>query len=95
MSLEKTLAILRKLTPFLKERYGVESLGVFGSVARDEASRNSDVDIVIKMPPDLYAMVHIKEYLEDALNAPVDLVRYRITMNALLKKRIERDAMYV
>ena len=95
MSLEQTLTVLRKLNPFLKERFGVESLGVFGSVARNEAGMNSDVDIVVEMPPDLYAMVHIKEYLEEALNAPVDLVRYRTSMNALLKKRIEREVVYV
>ncbi|MCD4847398.1 MAG: nucleotidyltransferase family protein [Candidatus Aegiribacteria sp.] len=95
MSLEQTLTVLRKLNPFLKERFGIESLGVFGSVARNEAGKNSDVDIVVEMPPDLYAMVHIKEYLEEALNAPVDLVRYRTSMNALLKKRIEREVVYV
>ena len=95
MSLEKTLAVLRKLNPFLKERFGIESLGVFGSVARNEAGMNSDVDIVVEMPPDLYAMVHVKEYLEEALHAPVDLVRYRNQMNALLKERIEREVVYV
>ncbi|MCD4846827.1 MAG: nucleotidyltransferase domain-containing protein, partial [Candidatus Aegiribacteria sp.] len=35
---------LRKLNPFLKELFGIESLGVFGSVARNEAGKNSDVN---------------------------------------------------
>ena len=95
MNLETTLAVLRKLKPLLKERFGIIRLGVFGSVARNEASKNSDVDIVVEMPPDLYAMVHAKEQLEEALQARVDLVRYRNRMNSLLKERIEREAVYV
>jgi uncharacterized protein len=95
MRLEKVLAVLRRMHPFLKEQFGIEKLGVFGSVARNEASKTSDVDIVVEMPPDLYAMVHLKEQLEEALHAPVDLVRYRTRMNALLKERIEREAVYV
>jgi len=95
MSLENTLAVLRKLKPLLEERYGIKRLGVFGSVARNEAEKDSDVDIVVEMPPDLYAMVHVKEQLEGALHAPVDLVRYRNRMNSLLKERIEREAVYV
>lgn len=95
MSLEKTLDVLRGLKPLLKERFGIERIGVFGSVARNEAGKDSDVDIVVEMPPDLYAMIHAKEQLEDALHAPVDMVRYRSRMNALLKERIEREAVYV
>jgi len=95
MSLENTLAVLRKLKPSLEERFGIIRLGVFGSVARNEADKDSDVDIVVEMPPDLYAMVHAKEQLEKALHAPVDLVRYRSRMNSLLKERIEQEAVYV
>ena len=75
MSLEKTLIVLRKLKPLLKERFGIIKIGVFGSVARNEAEMDSDVDIVVEMPPELYAMDHAKEQLEEALQAPVDLVR--------------------
>ncbi len=95
MSLEQTLAVLRKMQPTLRQMFGIERLGVFGSLARQEAGNDSDIDIVVVMPPDLYAMVHLKEKLEKALNTPVDLVRYRAGMNALLKERIERDAVYV
>jgi predicted nucleotidyltransferase len=95
MGIEQTMAVLRRLKPALSEMFGITKLGVFGSVARNEAREDSDVDIIVEMPPDLYSMVHLKERLETALNAPVDLVRYRSGMNALLKERIERDAVYV
>lgn len=93
---EKALEILRRHKPLFAERYGVTELGVFGSVARDEALPESDVDVVIRMRiPDLFHMVHIKESLEEAFHRRVDIVQYRDKMNPFLKKRIDRDAAYV
>lgn len=78
------------------DKYGIEKLGVFGSYARGQANATSDVDIVIKIKiPDPYIIVHIKEDLQQDLNCPVDIVRIRDKMNPLLKKHIERDAVYV
>jgi uncharacterized protein len=94
MNRDEVLAILRRHKPVLERRYGVRRIGVFGSVARDEATGHSDVDVVVEMPPDLYRMVHIKELLEEALDAPVDLVRKREHMNALLRERIDNEAVY-
>jgi predicted nucleotidyltransferase len=92
----KILSTLKEITPILLEKYGVTRIGVFGSVARDDASRQSDVDIVYEMKrPNLFTVVHLKEELENVLRCPVDLVRYRERMNPLLKKRIEKDCVYV
>ena len=77
-------------------RYGVTRLGIFGSIARDEAAEASDVDVVVEMTkPDLFYIVHIKEELEESLNCPVDIVHYRKRMNDFLKKRINREVVYV
>ncbi|MGB7248726.1 MAG: nucleotidyltransferase family protein [Phormidesmis sp.] len=90
------LAVLRKMKPILQEKYGVTQLGIFGSVARDEATDRSDVDIVFDIEkPHLFTFVHIKDDLEAELNVPVDLIHYRARMNTYLKARIEREAMYV
>ena len=76
--------------------YGLLKLGVFGSVARNEAGEGSDIDIVVETKvPDLLRMVNLKDDLEELLNLRVDLVRYRLRMNALLKKRIDNEAYYV
>ena len=92
----EVLAILRYHKPLFSEQYGVTDLGVFGSVARDEAHPDSDVDIVVHMrEPKLFFMVHIKDVLEEVFQRPVDIVQYRETMNPFLKKRIDRDAVYV
>ena len=56
----------------------------------------SDVDIVLKTEtPDLFNIVHIKEDLEEQLHLPVDIVRLREKMNPFLRKRIDKEAVYV
>ena len=95
MQREAVLTILREHKQELSAQYALTRLGVFGSVAHDEATATSDVDIVVEMPPDLFQMVHLKEDLEQLLAASVDLIRYQKHLNALLKRRIEREAIYV
>ncbi len=93
---DKILSILKEIIPVLSEKYGVTRIGIFGSVARDDASEESDVDIVYEMSsPNLFTVVHLKEELEHIFHCSVDLVRYRERMNPLLKKRIEKEGLYV
>lgn len=93
------LTIIQKLRKFKEryaDKYGIVLLGIFGSVARDEATEESDVDVVIQLKtPDLFAVVHIKEDIEKELQLSVDIVRLRDKMNPFLKKRIEEEAVYV
>lgn len=95
MQREEVLNILRTHKKELAAQYGVTHIGIFGSLARDEATATSDIDIVVEMPPDLFQMVHMKEKLEQLLFAPVDLVRYQKYLNVLLKRRIDNEAIYV
>ncbi|MCO6451995.1 MAG: nucleotidyltransferase domain-containing protein [Caldilineales bacterium] len=95
MNQQEILDILKANKKNLSAKYGVTRLGIFGSVARGEASVNSDVDVVVEMPPDLFKMVHMKEDLEELLSAPVDLIRYQKYLSVLLKRRIDREAIYV
>jgi predicted nucleotidyltransferase len=44
---EEVLATLRRVLPILRSKYDVECLGLFGSVARDEATQESDVDLLV------------------------------------------------
>lgn len=91
--------VLRVLTRFRDQRareFGITRIGIFGSLARGEATDASDVDVVVEMErPDLLLLVGIKQELEELLQRPVDVVRYREQMNPLLKKRIDREAIYV
>jgi len=95
MRREVALKLLREHKQEFEERYGVTRLGIFGSVARDEATYESDVGVVVEMAPDLFGRVSLKEELEKILGAKVDLVRYWRRMNHYLKSRIDREAHYV
>lgn len=74
MNRDDVLQILAEHAGEIQE-YGVTELRLFGSVARDEARSESDVDILIevKRPFGYFQLVDLQEYLERILNRPVDL----------------------
>jgi len=93
---DKALEILLRCKGDFEVRYGITTMGIFGSLARGEATDGSDVDVVVQMlKPNLFTLVHVKEELEQALHQQVDIVHYRERMNSFLKQRIDRDAIYV
>ena len=95
MRREKVLRTLEAHKQALSARYGVTRLGIFGSTARGQATEDSDIDIIVEMPPDLFEMVHMKEELEQILAAPVDLIRYHKYLNSYFKSRIDNEAIFV
>lgn len=68
--------ILRQHLPLLRESYGVEWLGLFGSYVRGEASPKSDLDLLVRFhqTPGLIRFVQLENYLSDLLGLRVDLV---------------------
>ncbi len=95
MKRDQIIEILHRYKKEFADQYGILSIGVFGSVGRDEAGDDSDVDVVIRIvEPDLFTLVGIKNDLEERLRRPVDLVTYRERMNQFLKKRIDSEAVY-
>ena len=96
MRREEVLSLLAQFRDRRAKEFGITRIGIFGSLARGEATDASDVDVVVELErPDLLLLVGIKQELEELLQRPVDVVRYRERMNPFLKKRILRDAVYV
>lgn len=75
---------------------GVRTLAIFGSVARNEETKSSDVDILVDFDSKkgLFAFIDLKDYLEDILNCKVDLVTKK-ALHPALKKRILQEARHV
>lgn len=75
---------------------GVRELSLFGSVARNEASYKSDIDILVDFDAKkgLFAFVGLKNYLEELLHCDVDLVT-KSALHPALKKRILHEAKNV
>jgi predicted nucleotidyltransferase len=93
MERDQILALLKSHRRQLK-KYGIHSLSIFGSVARDQVRKNSDVDILVdfEKPVGLFEYARLKMYLEDVLGREVDLV----TPEALreeLREDILREAI--
>jgi predicted nucleotidyltransferase len=87
--LEKHLEILRM-------QYGVERIGLFGSLVRGSQHAESDIDLLVefKQPVGLFKFIELENQLSDLLGAKVDLV----TPNALkpgIGKRILDEVRYV
>ena len=93
---EMILQSLRRYKSLLENKYGVSKLGIFGSVARGDIKETSDVDVVIEIRnADPFVLLDIKEELTRLLGCKVDLIRLRKNMNRFLKKRIEKEVIYV
>ena len=78
------------------QRFGVKTLRLFGSVARDEAADGSDVDLLVgfEKPPGFSSFMKLRIFLEDLLGAKVDL----ITENGLrdrVRPYVEKEAIRV
>ena len=91
------LAELKHLAPELHAllgRFGASNLAVFGSVARDQAGPDSDVDLLVDLPPrtGLLERIALKLDLEDTLHCRVDLIRRRNLKPTALASA-ERDAI--
>ncbi|GEM_PF-708612 len=88
------MAQLEALKLRMAECYGVQEIGIFGSVARGEATVSSDLDVVVLMPPNMLNRVCLREELEKIFGSKVDVIRYWQGMNPYLKARIDREAIY-
>ncbi|WP_016777079.1 nucleotidyltransferase family protein [Anaerophaga thermohalophila] len=76
--------------------YGIKRLGIFGSVARGEQRKQSDIDIYYEGEPlSLFKLSELKDKLEQILGESVDIVRLRDSMNHLLKESIEKEGINV
>lgn len=96
MRREKALHILVEHHQELRERFGVKSLRLFGSVARDEASEGSDVDILVDFEeiPTLFGFLRLRTYLQDLLGAKVDLIT-ETGLKERARHSVEKDAINV
>jgi len=92
---QNILKVLAEHRNEIELRFAVESLSIFGSVAREEAKEGSDIDILVTFikTPGIFGFLELKAYLEKILECSVDLV----TENALkkqLREQILQEAVH-
>ena len=77
------------------EKFGVRSMKLFGSVARNEQKETSDVDVCVDMEPSLLKRSGLKLYLEEVLNCKVDVLRNHKSMDPYITQQINRDGILI
>ncbi|MFA5169578.1 MAG: nucleotidyltransferase family protein [Candidatus Paceibacterota bacterium] len=87
---------LKKTISSVLKRNNVKKLSVFGSVARGEDKKGSDIDLLVKFNGQrgLTDLVGLKIELESKLNRKVDINTYN-SVSPLLKEKIEKDEVVV
>jgi len=96
MERDHTIKILKEHLEEIQTRFSVKSLSLFGSVARGEAGPGSDLDVLVTytVSPGLFGFLDLKDYLEQLLSCPVDLVTEK-ALKKQLKDRILKEAISV
>ncbi len=86
--------ILKENKPYLKRKFNVETIGIFGSYARGEETNDSDVDILVTFSDLIgWEFIDLKEFLERILNIKVDLVTVK-ALKPQLRDNILQEVVY-
>jgi uncharacterized protein len=97
-SLEEIKVELEALKPILRQRFQVETMGVFGSYSRGEQKDNSDIDILVTFTEpndiDLLDFIEIKQFLRRKLKVKVDLVQ-KSALKPIIKDKILEETIYI
>ncbi|MEK7138205.1 MAG: nucleotidyltransferase family protein [Patescibacteria group bacterium] len=96
----KELRIIRqnlaKSKPDLKKNYAVKRVGVFGSVARGEQKKSSDLDVLVEFqrPIGFFKFIELENFLSKKLGRRVDLMSKK-SIKSVVKKVILKETIYV
>ena len=77
----------------LRSRYGISSMRLFGSVARNSHKEGSDVDLFVTMPPKFFNYIEASHYMKSLRGCVVDLIVNHRHIRPFYKKQIEQDGI--
>lgn len=94
--MDNIVALLKKEKSFLKKKYKVKQIGIFGSYIRGEQDNNSDIDILIEKdePIGLLKLANLQNYLSKLIGIPVDLVLKK-SLKPNIEQNILKEVVYV
>ena len=87
---------LRMLKPILKEKFGIEEFVIFGSAARGNDNKESDIDIAVirAKKKNYFELLEAKYFLMEKLKKNID-IGYYDAIRPIFKKYINKDMIYV
>ena len=91
---ENIIEFLQKHKPYLHDKYGVESIGLMGSYARDEQTEESDIDLIVKFKEVDYSnLVKLTTYLEEKFESKVDIIINDKYLSKKFRELNEKDTI--
>ena len=92
---EEILSMLKAELPDLRKEYGVDTLALFGSYARDKQEEDSDIDMLVEFVQtvDFFEFMRLEFHLTDLLGIKVDLVTPD-ALRPIMKDDIMESAVY-
>lgn len=95
MPRDEILVVLRENNTSIRN-FGVKSLAIFGSVARDQARPDSDLDVLVEFdpPPTFQRYMDLKFYLEDLVGRTVHLGTPD-DLKTRIREQVQREALHV
>ncbi len=92
---DEILKTLRAEKPFLRAKYGVVEIGLFGSYAAGTYTQESDIDLLVNLEaPRFEYLAGLQIFLETKFNKKVEIVRKSKNLKSRFIKRIEEKVIY-
>ena len=96
MNQDKLLSILKNNMQFFEKEFGVKSLGIFGSYARNSYSDDSDIDVLVTFKSPNYSYwVGLYDFLEKKLGKKIELITNGKHLKPSFLNRISKEIIYV
>jgi hypothetical protein len=95
-SRQDILASLKNLKKEVAQEYAVKTIGVFGSVARDEQTGQSDIDLIVEFskPVGFVTFMRLENFLSERLGKQVDLVTPD-SLKPVIRQDVLSEVIYV
>ena len=95
MTQQEVLSFLSQHKQEFENRYSITKIGLFGSVAKNEHGKDSDIDLVVEMQEKNYfKLIEFENYLKKHLHSQID-VGFLESMKSYIQKQISKDLIYV
>jgi len=96
MTQAQIIDLLKQNSILIREKYGVVSIGIFGSYARNNFKHESDIDFLVEFKEQKYDFwVSLKMFLEKLLDKPVDIVTTGKHLRKSFLHNVHKEIIYV
>lgn len=96
-SIEEVVAYLKKNKTYLHDRFGITSIGVFGSFVRGEQTPYSDIDMVVEMEKNkknIHSFLQLKRFIEKEIERKVD-IGFEHSLKPAIREKVKEQIVYV